>query len=86
MSGSQQSGNLSCGQNSLREDLFVIPAGDSATSAEAAAKILGGMTEKSLDESVFLVGELLEGRFPGGIFCDPERSQRARKVGWRNWS
>lgn len=72
MSGSQQSGNLSCRQKPLRADLFVVPTADSATFAEAVAMILGGMTEKSLYESVFLIGELLEGRFPGGIFCDPE--------------
>ena len=76
MSGSQQSGKLSCELKRRLQSLDVIPAGKSAASADAEDRIVAGMTEKTLGETVFLAIELLEGRFPSGIFCGRELARQ----------
>jgi hypothetical protein len=72
MSGSQQSGKLSCECKRLFVRTGVIPAETSAAFAEAEDQVVTGMAEKTLGETQFLVTALLDGRFPSGIFCDRE--------------
>ena len=69
MSGSQQSGKLSCERNRLSLWFDVLSAVTSAAFAEAEDKVAAGMVGKTLGETEFLVVALLEGRFPSGIFC-----------------
>ena len=85
MSGSQQSGKLSCELKRPLSRLERILVDESAVFAEARDKTRAGMSEKTLSETVFLIAALLEGRFPSGLFCSCELSLRARNVGWRNW-